>query len=233
MTNQTKITLGIVITFLIFSISVLIGKVVKIPIEFITSGFMSQLLTLTLSGISIFYFQAKGLLNFSIKPIKAKLILRTMLTAIIVFIAVNFTSTIAIKIICGDIPKGPNPFMKYTPLQYFIFVSIIAPITEEYLFRGFLLNMLEPLKSKGIKLFRIQLSVSVLISGVFFGMGHLLILTTGADFPFVFRILLFTTIVGIMNGYLQEKYENNTLVPIIAHVTVNTIGFLILLLSLA
>ena len=101
------------------------------------------------------------------------------------------------------------------------------------MFRGFLLNMLEPLKSKGIKLFRIKLNVSVLISGVLFGMGHLLILTTGADLPFVFRILFFTTIVGIMNGYLQEKYENNTLVPIIAHITVNTIGFLISLLSLS
>jgi membrane protease YdiL (CAAX protease family) len=123
--------------------------------------------------------------------------------------------------------------MKYTPLQYFIFLSIIAPITEEYLFRGFLLNMLEPLKSKGIKLFRIKLNVSVLISGVLFGMAHLLILTTGADLPFVLRILFFTTIVGIMNGYLQEKHENNTLVPIIAHITVNTIGFLILLLSLS
>jgi len=233
MKNSTKTTLGIVITILIYSISILIGKVVKIPIEFIASAFMSQLLMLTLSGISIFYFQSKGLLNFSIKPVKAKLILRTILTAIIVFIAVSFTATIAIKIICGDIPKGPNPFMKYTPLQYFIFLSIIAPIAEEYLFRGFLLNMLEPLKSKGIKLFRIKLNVSVLISGVLFGMGHLLILTTGADLPFVFRILFFTTIVGIMNGYLQEKYENNTLVPIIAHITVNTIGFLISLLSLS
>jgi len=233
MTNQTKITLGIVITILIFSTSVLIGKVVKIPIEFIPSSFMSQLLMLILSGISIFYFRSKGLLTFSIKPVNAKLILRTILTAIIVFIAVNFTATIAIKIICGDIPKGSNPFMKYPPLQYFIFVSIMAPITEEYLFRGFLLNMLEPLKSRGIKLFRIKLNASVLISGVFFGLSHLLILTTGADLPFLFRILLFTTIVGIMNGYFQEKYENNTLVPIIAHITVNTIGFLILLLSLA
>ncbi len=232
MKNLTKTTLGILITLLIFSISVFIGKIVKIPIEFIPSVFTNQLLMIILSGISIFYFQSKGLLNFSIKPIKIKLILRIILTAVIVFIAVTITTSIAIKIICGDIPKGPNPFMKYTPLQYFIFLSIIAPIVEECLFRGFLLNMLEPFKSKGIKLFRIKLNVSVLISGVLFGMGHLLILTTGADLPFVFRILFFTTIVGIMNGYLQEEYENNTLAPIIAHITVNTIGFLILLLSL-
>ena len=233
MKNSTKIRLGIVITILIYSISVLISKVVKIPIEFIPSAFLNQLVMIILSGISIFYFQSKGLLNFNITPIKVNLILRIVLTAIIVFIVLSIIASIAIKIICGDIPKGPNPFMKYTPLQYFIFLSIIAPIAEEYLFRGFLLNMLEPLKSKGIKLFRIKLSVSVLISGVLFGMAHLLILTTGADLPFVFRILFFTTIVGIMNGYLQEKHENNTLVPIIAHITINTIGFLISLLSLS
>ncbi len=233
MKNTTKTTLGIVITILIYSISVLISKVVIIPIEFIPSAFISQLLMLTLSGISIFYFQSKGLLNFRMKPVKAKLILRTILTAVIVFIAVSITASIAIKIIYGDIPKGPNPFMKYTPLQYFIFLSIIAPIAEEYLFRGFLLNMLEPLKNKGIKLFQINLNLSVLLSGVLFGLGHLLILTTGADLPFVFRILFFTTIVGVMNGYLQDKYENNILVPIIAHITVNTIGFLISLLSLS
>ena len=233
MKNSTKIRLGIVITILIYSISVLISKVVKIPIEFIPSAFLNQLVMIILSGISIFYFQSKGLLNFNITPIKVNLILRIVLTAIIVFIVLSIIASIAIKIICGDIPKGPNPFMKYTPLQYFIFLSIIAPIAEEYLFRGFLLNMLEPLKSKGIKLFRIKLNVSVLISGLLFGMGHLFILTTGADLPFVFRILFFTTIVGIMNGYLQEKHENNTLVPIIAHVTINTIGFLISLLSLS
>jgi len=64
-------------------------------------------------------------------------------------------------------------------------------------------------------------------------MAHLLIITTGADLSFVFRILFFTTIVGIMNGYLQEKHENNTLVPIIAHITINSLGFIISLLSLS
>ena len=232
MKNTSKTTLGIIITIIIFSISVLISKVVKIPIGFIPLAFTNQLVMIVLSGISMFYFQSKGLLNFSIKPVKTKLILKIILIAVIVFIAVSITTNIAIKLICGDIPKGPNPFMKYTPLQYFIFLSIIAPIVEEFLFRGFLLNMLAPLKNKGIKLFRFKLNVSVLISGVLFGLGHLLILTTGADLTFVFRILFFTTIVGVMNGYLQEKYENNTLVPIIAHITVNTIGFIILLLSL-
>jgi membrane protease YdiL (CAAX protease family) len=105
---------------------------------------------LAFSGISIIYFQSKGQLKFSIKPIKLRLIFSTILTAIIVFIATSILASIAIKILFGDTPKGPNPFMNYTPLQYFIFISMFAPIAEEYLFRGFLLNMLEPIKNKGI-----------------------------------------------------------------------------------
>ena len=231
MKNATKTLIGIFIAILIYSISILISKLVKLPIEFIPSAFMNQVAMLTLAGMSIFYFKSKVVLNFSINPIKIKVLLSIVLTGIIVFIATSVLSSIAIKIVCGDLPKGPNPFMKYTPLQYFIFFSIMAPLAEEFLFRGFLLNMLEPLKSKGIKLFRIKLNVSVLISGVLFGMAHLFILTTGVELVFVFRMLFFSTIVGLMNGYLQEKHENNTLVPIIAHITVNTIGFLISLLS--
>ena len=233
MKTSTKITLGLAITILIYSISVLISKAVKMPVEFIPSTFLNLLSMLAFSGISIVYFQSKGQLKFSIKPIKLRLIFSTILTAVIVFIATSILASIAIKILFGDIPKGPNPFMNYTPLQYFIFISMIAPIAEEFLFRGFLLNMLEPIKNKGIRLFRLKINLSVLISGVLFGMSHLLIITTGADLSFVFRILFFTTIVGIMNGYLQEKHENNTLVPIIAHITINSIGFIILLLSLS
>lgn len=232
MKDTTKITLGILITIFIYSISILISKVVKIPIEFIPSGFMTQLTMLAFSGISIFYFQSKGILNFTIKRFRIKLVLRTIITAIIVFIIVNVVSTIVIKIINVEITKAPNPFMKYSSLQYFIFISVFACVSEEFLFRGFLLNMLEPLKNIGVKLFRIKFSFSAIISGVLFGLGHLILLTSGADLPFVLRILFFTTIVGIMNGYFQEKYENNTLVPIIAHITVNTIGFLIMIVSL-
>ena len=149
MKTSTKITLGLIITILIYSISVVISKVVKIPFEFIPSTFLNQLSMLAFSGISIIYFQSKGQLIFSIKPIKLRLVFRTILTAIIVFIATSILVSIALKILFGDIPKGPNPFMNYTPLQYFIFISMITPIAEEFLFRGFLLNMLEPIKKQG------------------------------------------------------------------------------------
>jgi membrane protease YdiL (CAAX protease family) len=232
MKDSTKMVLGLIITVIIYSISVLAGKTVKISIEFIPEGFANQLAMMTLTGISLFYSQSKGLINFNVKRVNAKLLLRIILTALITFIAANITAVIAKKIIFGDIDAGPSPFSKFSALQYFIFLSIIAPVTEEFLFRGFLYNMLAPLKNKGLKLLRTKVSVPVIVSGILFGLSHLILLTSGADLSFVIHALIFTTIIGIMNGYLQEKHENNTLVPIIAHITINTIGFFALLFTL-
>jgi membrane protease YdiL (CAAX protease family) len=232
MRDKTKISLGIVITILIYSISILISKVVKIPIEFIPSSFLTHLTMLIFSGILILYFKSKEVLKFRIKGIKINLMFRAILAAIIIFISVNIISAIVYRICNIDIKSDSNPFLKINPLQYFLFVSIFAGLSEEFLFRGFLLNMLEPLKTKFVRILKLEISISVITSGVLFGFAHLILLASGASIPFVVRIFFFTTIVGIMNGYFQEKYENNTLVAIIAHITVNTLGFLILILAL-
>lgn len=232
MRDKTKISLGIVITILIYSISIFVSKVVTIPIEFIPSSFLTHLTMLIFSGILILYFKSKEVLKFRIKGIKINLMFRAILAAIIIFISVNIISAIVYRICNIDIKSDSNPFLKINPLQYFLFVSIFAGLSEEFLFRGFLLNMLEPLKTKFVRILKLEISISVITSGVLFGFAHLILLASGASIPFVVRIFFFTTIVGIMNGYFQEKYENNTLVAIIAHITVNTLGFLILILAL-
>lgn len=233
MRDSTKISLGIFITIFIWSISVLISKVIKIPIEFIPSSFSTHSMMLILSGILIYYFQSRRLLNFRIKRIKIKLFFRVILISIIAFIIVNILIAIAFKIFNIPPQEKSNPFLKYSPYQNFVFVLIFASLAEEFLFRGFLLNMLEPLKTKGIKLLKLKISVSVLISGVLFGLAHLILLTSDASIPFVLRIVFLTATIGIIAGYCQEKYENNTFVAIIVHMTVNALGLLVLILTLA
>ena len=75
--------------------------------------------------------------------------------------------------------------MKMSPLQVFIFVFIYASIAEEILFRGFLMNILKPLKIKGISILKRKISVPVIISAFAFGLGHLILITTGVG-GFVF-----------------------------------------------
>ena len=59
MKNETKTLMGIIITILIFLLSITITKVVKIPIGFIPSSFVTNSMELILSGILIYYFQSK------------------------------------------------------------------------------------------------------------------------------------------------------------------------------
>jgi membrane protease YdiL (CAAX protease family) len=232
MKDTTKISLGIILTILIYAIAQLISLIIRIPIEFIPSTFLVHTTMLILSGIFIYYFQSRKLLNFKIKRIKFKLFFRVILTSIIAFIIVAVISNILFKIFHIPSEKA-NPFLKFTPLQMFVFVLIYASIAEEMLFRGLLLNMLEPLRNNGIKIMKTNISVPVIISGVLFGLAHFILLKTDAGIPFVIRTVFLTTTIGIIASYFQEKYENNTLVAIIAHMTVNALGLLGLMLTLS
>jgi len=232
MKNTTKSLTGILITIFIFLISIVITKLIKIPVEFIPSSFISHSIQLVLSVLLIYYFSSKGLLVFKIKPIKIRHLFVAILTAIVAFVAVNILATIVFKILHISLLGTINPFLNFSPIQGFLFLFIYASIAEELLFRGFLLNMLTSYTANGIRLFKIKISISAIISGVLFGLTHLVLLYTGASVAFVLRIVLLTTTIGIIAGYYQEKYENNTLVAIVVHMTINSIALIGLILNL-
>ena len=77
------------------------------------------------------------------------------------------------------------------------------------MFRGFLQNILKPLKVKGIKIIKKHVSVPVLISAMAFGLVHLIVITSGSGTLFVIRSVVFATTIGLIAGYYQEKYDNN------------------------
>ena len=232
MKNTTKSLMGILITIFIFLISIVITKLIKIPVGFIPSSFISHSIQLVLSALLIYYFSSKGLLVFKIKPIKIRHLFVAILTAIVAFVAVNILATIVFKILNISLLGTINPFLNFSPIQGFLFLFIYASIAEELLFRGFLLNMLTSYTTNGIRLFKIKISISAIISGVLFGLAHLVLLYTGASVAFVLRIVLLTTTIGIIAGYYQEKYENNTLVAIVVHMTINSIALIGLILNL-
>jgi len=89
MKNEIKTLMGISITVLVFFISYGVGQSIKIPIEFIPLGFSTHSMMLVLSGISIYYFQSKGLLIFKFKRIRLKVFFIAILTSIIAFIIVK------------------------------------------------------------------------------------------------------------------------------------------------
>lgn len=232
MNHRTKTLTGIVLTVLIYSASVLIPRIVKIPIDFFPSSFLTHSIMLLCSGSLIYYFHSKKMLSFRIKGIKWRLFFKIILSSVLAFIVVNVVSNATFIVFNIPIHEKTNPFLNFTPAQYFVFVLIYASIAEELLFRGFLLNMLEPIKNKKVKILKVTISASVILSGFLFGLAHIILLTTDAGIPFVFRIVFLTTTIGIIAGYFQEKNESNTLPAIIVHMTVNALGLIGLFLTL-
>jgi len=220
MKYSKKIIYGLLITIIIFFLSNFLVKKFHLNIEFIPNSFIIHSIMFVLSILFISIFRKN--INFSISFPKFKEILKPIALGILVSIIVNISMSIVTKISGGNI-EGHSLIFKMTPFQVFIFIFIYASIAEEMLFRGFLLNMLEPLKSKGVTLLNRKISLSVIISAIMFGFSHLILITIGMGWPFLIRVVLFATILGLISGYYQEKH-NNTAFAIIVHMAGNSLA---------
>ena len=220
MKNNERIIYGLIITIAVFAISTFTGRELHLDIDFLPNSFVTHSLMLLLSIIAIYSFKKN--VDYKISLPKFRKILKPILVGLIATIIVNVSMTIITKILGGKIEVHPA-MMKMSPLQVFIFVFIYASIAEEILFRGFLMNILKPLKIKGISILKRKISVPVIISAFAFGLGHLILITTGVGGLFLLKIVVFTTILGIVAGYYQEKYDNNAF-AIIVHMSGNLMG---------
>lgn len=111
----------------------------------------------------------------------------------------------------------------YTFTQQVIFIWIGASINEEILVRGLVQSFLDPLKIYGFHLFKIRVSLPVMVSAVFFGLMHLVLLTVGMGFMSVLYIVVYAFILGIFAAYLRE--QSDSLIPaILIHMCANIGG---------
>jgi membrane protease YdiL (CAAX protease family) len=220
MKNNKRIAYGLIITVVIFAISIFAGSKINSNIDFIPNSFLTHSLMLFLSILMIYRFKNYVDYKFSIPSIKK--IFKPILFGIIATIVVNISLTILTKAFGGNVEVLPL-LTKMTPTQTFIFIFIYASIAEELLFRGFLLNILKPFHAKGINIFKRRISISVIISAIAFGLGHLILITTGVGGLFLLKVVIFATILGLISGYYQEKYENNAF-AIIVHMAGNLMG---------
>lgn len=102
-----------------------------------------------------------------------------------------------------NLPTNVQQIFSGLPLYFLIFSTIIAPINEEILFRGFLVPR-----------------IGIIGSAIIFGLLHYLSYASISEFIAAF-------VFGIIAGYIRKKYSS--LYPsIIAHILVNTLGFLLI-----
>lgn len=220
MENNERLLYGLIITAVVFISSIITGIKLPLNIEFLPYSFVTHSLMLILS-IGLIYGLRKHV-TYKIAFPQFKKILKPILFGILAALITNISITI-ITVIFGGKVETHVALTNMSPFQFFVFIFIYSSIAEEMLFRGFLMNILKPLKAKGIKIFNRNISVPVLISAVAFGLIHLILITSGANGLFLLRIVVFTTVLGVVAGYYQEKHDNNAF-AIIVHMAGNTLG---------
>jgi len=219
MNKKWKIFLGIFITFIVLVLSSGFEISIKSNIDSIPMGVGSQIGILIISILLIFIFSKKRIIEFNFRKVKLQqLILPIGLTVFLLIISQ------LIPMVLGN--EEHPAAVSMSIVQQLIFIVVLASLGEELLFRGFLQNMLNPIKSYGINLYKIRLSLPVIISGILFGLMHFALIGTGASFRFVIQIVIFGIFLGMIAGYFQEKHNNFTY-AFIVHMTANLSGLII------
>jgi membrane protease YdiL (CAAX protease family) len=108
-------------------------------------------------------------------------------------------------------------------LQIVLLVWLLASVAEEVLVRGYVQSYLEPLKHRGFNVFRLRISLPVIISALFFSAMHLILMTTGMPFTGVYIILVFTFLLGLVAA-LQRERTGSVMPAIATHVSFNVGG---------
>jgi len=220
MKSRQNTFLGIVITLIIFFIAIFSGKYIFKESSVNTIYTLST--ELLLSTAAIYFLKP----NFNIQLPKLKLALKVFFTGFgISILTMIILSVIEMLIIEKPVSERHPAINKMSVIQVFFYVFIGASFIEEILFRGFLLNMIKPLKKIQISVFKKEIGLHIIISALMFGIGHLILLKTGASFIFVYKIVVSATLLGLFAGYMQEKY-NNTSYAILAHMGFNLMAVL-------
>ena len=87
------------------------------------------------------------------------------------------------------------------------------------------MNILRPLKKKGISVFKRKISLAVIISALMFGLIHIIPFNSDNSIIFTIGMLIAPSLLGIVAGYYQEKFDNNAY-AIIVHMAGNLMGII-------
>lgn len=224
MKKNKLLIVGIIITILIDYLASTYGNIIDLKIDFFPHSFGLHTIMFLLSIIAIYLF--KKYVNYRIGLPKFKTLLKPIGFGLLVSLLSGMIMGVAMTISGGESSQEIKmPTSNLSILQIIIFVFLYASIAEEMLFRGFLLNILKPLKEKGISLFNRKVSLGVIISAIMFGLIHIIPFNSDNNIIFTIGMVIAPTLLGIVAGYYQEKYGNNAY-AIIVHMSGNLMGII-------
>ena len=224
MKNIKILIIGIIITIAIDYISSTYGNLINLNIDFIPNSFGKHSIIFFLSIVAIYLF--KKHVNYRIEIPKFKTLLKPIGIGLLVSLLTGMIMSAVMVMSSGNNTSGIKmPTSSLSVTQVILFVFIYSSIAEEILFRGFLLNILKPLKNIGISIFKRKISLAVTISAVMFGLYH--IIPFNSHSSLLYAVAMFTSplILGLVAGYYQEKYDNN-FYAIVVHMAGNLMGII-------
>ncbi len=118
---------------------------------------------------------------------------------------------------------GMSPLKGLSFVQIVLLVWILASVAEEVLVRGYVQSYLGPLTDRGFTVFRLRISLPVILSALFFAAMHLILLTTDTSFLTTYIVVVFAFFFGLVAAYQRERTES-ILPAITAHVSFNIGG---------
>lgn len=222
-----RLVIGLLLTVLIYFTSLIVGNLLHIETDFVPSSFSTHALMLVMSVVLILVMKKQVCYRIAFPKIKQ--IFKPILFGFLSAVVINIALGVLIAIISGGAEKHPA-MANASVLQFLLFDFILASVAEEFLFRGFLQNLLKPLSAKGFKLFRRKISLPVIISALAFAAAHLILIASGVSALFIVRILVFTFVLGLIAGYYQEKHDNHAF-AIIVHMSGNLMGLISVMIA--
>jgi|GEM_PF-3973555 membrane protease YdiL (CAAX protease family) len=127
------------------------------------------------------------------------------------------------------IDEGEHPLQEHGLFYIITQALILAPLTEELIFRGLVQSYLKPYKQKGFRVINIFLSYPVLFATLLFTLSHLPMVLRNMGLFGGMPVLLSALLYGLLLGYFREKHDS-LIPPIIGHFAANLLAFLSLLL---
>jgi membrane protease YdiL (CAAX protease family) len=189
------------------------------------SSFIEHIFMLTFSILIVLIISKRKLSDYGFNTGNNVRYFKTILFTFLFGLITMIITGIGISLLDSFFPiKGSEHFAsEYSFIKTVIFVWILASISEEVLTRGLIQGYLEPLKKYRKRLFKVNISLPILIGALFFASMHIMLLTTGMNRNMVLGIVFSTFILGIVAGYYREK--TNSLIPaILAHMMFNIGG---------
>lgn len=129
----------------------------------------------------------------------------------------------ALNLLAGG--DGLSPVQGLGFVQVVLLVWVLASVSEEVLVRGYVQSYLQSLTRMGFTVFRLRMSLPVILSALFFSAMHLVLLTTATPFITVYTVLVFTFFLGLVTAYQRER-TGSILPAVIAHMSFNVGGMI-------